>query len=260
MPRGPLRAAGVVVLAGMILGGALGSGTAGAISPHPALGLTAKLTATPTTGALPLYVAFTVATTNSTGTESFNFSFGDGSTMSSLVPQVNHTYTWIATFQANVSVTDELGEIAQSSVNVTVTPTPMALTLVALPSIISVGETTVLQANVTGGYPPYTFDWGGLPTGCVGTNVSTLSCDPTYGGGFSVTVAATDTVGTIRNSSVGLVVTGPSAPHTTHLKPPPLGGLSPWATWVAIGVVALAATAGIVGIWYGLRAGRRRKG
>jgi large repetitive protein len=57
---------------------------------------------------------------------------------------------------------------------------------------VDANSTLTLSTNVTGGQPPYTFLWGGLPTGCGGENNSTLSCIPTTAETTSIWVNITD--------------------------------------------------------------------
>jgi hypothetical protein len=215
----PPRIPRILLLTVPLLLLSLGAGAAlstGPGAPRPAQYLSAAIAASPITGALPLNVSFSATPTNGTSPYSYAWSFGDGTTASTIGDSVYHVYTWISRFQANVTITDYVGEVAAASVNVTVTPTPLALTLVALPSSIAAAATTYLEANASGGYPPYTYSWSGLPSGCVGANVASLACTPTYGGGFTVTVAVHDRQAGNVSASAALVVSGSPEPTPVH--------------------------------------------
>ena len=56
-----------------------------------------------------------------------------------------------------------------------------------------VGQTIVFFASATGGVPPYTYLWTGLPTECPSVDAGTLSCTPSALGSYTVQLAVTDT-------------------------------------------------------------------
>ena len=227
-------------------------------APHAGVGFSVQLSSTPASGALPLGVNLTATTANGTGPYQYNWSFGDGAIASTSVPWATHVYTWISAFEANISVTDLLGEIATASVNVTVTPTALTLALVALPSSIPVDGSTVFEANATGGYPPYSYVWTGLPAGCVGTNVASLACHPSVGGGFTVDVRISDQKGGTLSASAALVVTGgTSSPPVQRIPSPASVAGSPYGDLLIAGIVIAAVIGGLAGVAYGLRRRRR---
>jgi hypothetical protein len=55
-----------------------------------------------------------------------------------------------------------------------------------------VGQTTTLQATVTGGSGNYSFVWSGLPTGCASQDSILLNCTPTTAGVYDITLNVTD--------------------------------------------------------------------
>ena len=71
---------------------------------------------------------------------------------------------------------------------------------------LDVGLTTDLAATATGGLPPYTFAWSGLPTGCAGGTGPTVECTPTGAGTFAVTVATKDATGATAPPSIVILV------------------------------------------------------
>jgi PKD repeat protein len=83
---------------------------------------TAVVSATPSTGAAPLSVAFSSAGSSDTdgSIASYSWNFGDGA--SSTAPNPTHTYTSAGTWTATLTVTDDRGATAGASATVTVTP------------------------------------------------------------------------------------------------------------------------------------------
>jgi len=72
---------------------------------------------------------------------------------------------------------------------------PPALTLTAFtvkPVYDALDYPATFTTNVTGGSPPYTYAYSGLPTPCTSTNVSSFSCNAYYLGVYNVTVTVTD--------------------------------------------------------------------
>ncbi|HYK94050.1 MAG TPA: hypothetical protein VEY07_08445, partial [Thermoplasmata archaeon] len=85
---------------------------------------------------------------------------------------------------------------------------PLALRSVsAMPAYAAEGAPLALTATATGGTGGRSYSWMGLPPGCAGTTAN-LSCRPTSGGNFTVTVTVTDAVGNHVSGSVNLTVSG----------------------------------------------------
>ena len=100
------------------------------------------------------------------------------------------------------------------------------------PGSIDLGETTNLSASVTGGTPPYSYDWTSLPVGCTPLNRSSLSCTPSEKGTFDVRLTVTDAGG--RSASV-------LAPLTVSV-PAPRSGL--WSS-AAVPIYVFGAGLGV---------------
>jgi serralysin len=90
----------------------------------------ANVTATPTSGIVPLAVAFTGSgSTDSDGTiVGYAWTFGDGGTSSAMNP--SHTYTAAGTYTAMLIVTDDRGATGSRSVLIDVQPDPTAVMFV----------------------------------------------------------------------------------------------------------------------------------
>ncbi|HEY0805474.1 MAG TPA: PKD domain-containing protein, partial [Pseudonocardiaceae bacterium] len=83
--------------------------------------LTATAGAVPTSGQIPLNVAFTGTGTGGNPPYSFSWNFGDGSATST-AQNPSHTYGTAGTFTATLTVTDNAGHTASSSVTLTASP------------------------------------------------------------------------------------------------------------------------------------------
>ena len=116
---------------------------------------------------------------------------------------------------------------------------PLKVNASTSPSSITIGQSSVLTATVTGGTPWYHYNWTILPVGCANQNRSSLTCEPSEQGVFTVGVTVSDSLGKMANSSTNLTVNGP-APTSSFL------GLSAYVLYVfaaLVGVVAAVATA-----------------
>jgi hypothetical protein len=72
---------------------------------------------------------------------------------------------------------------------------PVIQSFSASPATIDLGASTRLSVSVTGGTPPLTFVYTGLPSGCASANASALTCTPNGTGTSTVTVVVTDSAG-----------------------------------------------------------------
>ncbi len=130
-----------------------------------------------------------------------------------------------------------------------IVPPPTITGFTARPASLSVGTLTNLSATVTGGNPPVSFDYAGLPPGCPSADSASILCTPTSAGSYRVTVTATDAQG--LNSSSVLTLTVASAPGPNRA-----GGGSDLAAYELPLGIALAAAAVAAAFLLGRR-GRR---
>jgi hypothetical protein len=125
-------------------------------------------------------------------------------------PSVSSTYlnctpTSSGSFSITISVEDSNGFKATSAaVPLSVLPALSNVTLTSTLESFDVGQTTYLNASVSGGSDEYSYLWTGLPAGCVTVDEPLLTCTPTSASGspYKVTVTVKDTV------LAGLVSTG----------------------------------------------------
>lgn len=74
------------------------------------------------------------------------------------------------------------------------------------PQTVTVGNSVSFNVQVTGGDPPYSFSWSGLPNGCNGGDQSSWSCSPSSSGAYTVNVQISDSGGNQTQTSGSLSV------------------------------------------------------
>jgi PKD repeat protein len=94
--------------------------------------LMATASATPTSGQVPLNVAFTGTATGGTPPYSYSWNFGDGSASTAQNP--SHTYNSAATYTATLTVTDSSAPAKTATSSVTITASPIAGTAPGAPT------------------------------------------------------------------------------------------------------------------------------
>ena len=99
-------------------------------------------------------------------------------------------------------------------------------------SPITLGDGVAFGANVSGGVPPYQYEYSKLPAGCSTANVSTFDCVPTATGSWIVTLTVKDALGVEANGSFVLTVLNSKGLTLTLLDWGLIGG-----TLVGVGAV-----------------------
>jgi YVTN family beta-propeller protein len=85
-------------------------------------------------------------------------------------------------------------------------PPPLTAELAAIPSSISLGQSTDLETSTSGGSSPLTYNYSTPPPGCMSENESVLPCAPSSSGTFIVGVNVTDVRGDHASATAKLVV------------------------------------------------------
>ena len=117
---------------------------------------TAVISATPTNGNAPLNVGFngTGSTDPDGNIVSYAWNFGDGTTGTGVSP--THIYTNAGTYSAVLTVTDNSGQTAMASQNITVTttaPQNQTITFPAIANKLTTDAPFTLSASATSGLP-----------------------------------------------------------------------------------------------------------
>ena len=124
-------------------------------------------------------------------------------------PSVSGTYGGIT-----VTVYDANGNHATSgpvALQVNALGAPTITSASVSPTNISLGGSAYVNISVSGGAVPYTYNFSGLPPGCVSRSVSDLRCSPSQAGSYGITVSVTGANGQMAQSPT-LVLTVQSPP------------------------------------------------
>lgn len=131
------------------------------------------------------------------------YATGCGGSSVMVIDGSSNTYlTSIATGSGPCGVTYDtlngdlyVANIGSNTVSVISTSNPQATVPSASPTSVDLGQSTTFSTTPTGGVPPYTYVWNGLPPGCVSASTTNLICAPTGAGTFRVSVSITDSTG-----------------------------------------------------------------
>ncbi|MCI4357913.1 MAG: hypothetical protein L3J95_01955 [Thermoplasmata archaeon] len=137
-------------------------------------------------------------------------------------------------YTSEVLVVDQSRLPATSSVTITVNPLLVSNPSVS-PATIVLGQTATILANVSQGTTPYLISYSNLPPGCQTKNLSSLPCEPTGTGNFSITLRIVDSSGAPATRTVNLLVVAPAA--ASH--GPPVTVYAILAAGVVVAIVAV---------------------
>ena len=191
-------------------------------SSQPVAAPTADFSATPTSGAAPLTVQFTNATTGSV--TSWSWSFGDGGTSAEQNP--SHTYNSTGIYTVSLTATGPGGSNTKTRTSyVTVTAPSQPVQPVAAP-------TADFSATPTSGAAPLTVQFTNATTGSV------TSWSWSFGdGGTSAEQNPSHTYNSTGIYTVSLTATGPGGSNTktriNYIINSP-SGFTSWNDWFAV--------------------------
>ncbi len=150
-------------------------------------------------------VAFTATVTGfETGTLTYSWNFGDGSTSTLKGP--SHAYATPGSYNVTVSVKDAFGETATAATTANVYA-PVQPQITGLPATDTVGSKVTLGALVTGGIPGTDKEsWTVSENGKTVTTGSgaTFAFTPTTVGTYTIVLTATDSAGNKGSTSATL--------------------------------------------------------
>ena len=148
--------------------------------------------------------SFTCAPVGGLPPYTYSWTFGDGTT--GVGASLSHIYSSSGTMTVGCTVTDTLGTTATDHTDVTVVTDPSITAFTASPASLDAGEKVTLDVSTSGGYGALSYSYANLPGGCLSTNATSLSCYPTSGGDYRVTVTITDRAGESANATVGITI------------------------------------------------------
>jgi len=120
--------------------------------------------------------------------------------------------------RTEVSVTDLAEVVATANVTVTVFPALSPGTLTSDRSQVTVSVPFHLTAAVSGGAPPLSYVYTGLPASCTTSSQPTLTCTPGSASNYTVVVRITDAAGASVTASI-LVRVNPYPTVTVSVTP-----------------------------------------
>ncbi|HEV2316611.1 MAG TPA: hypothetical protein VGV89_03440 [Thermoplasmata archaeon] len=153
--------------------------------------------------------------------------------------------------QIKVSAADLDGAVAYANVTLLVYDQPNLTAVSVSPSPVTVGVAITYTASETGGSPPLAYTYTTLPSGCVTTNASALTCTPQASGTFTTTVQVIDHSGVGFERNVTLTV-NPAPRITSFVASPSTVGVGVTVTFT---VVATGGTGFLSTSYAGLPAG-----
>jgi PKD repeat protein len=164
------------------------------------LPLKAVAEATPSNGLTPLVVSFSGSASGGTAPYSYNWTFGDGGTSTTL--NTSHTYSTIGTYTSVLTVIDSLGHEATSSIVIDVfAPLTVSVGLSANP--VTIGTQVNVTATTSGGNGALTYGWT-LNASAISETAASFTVTPVHGGSYTYAVTVADSRGDRSTASVTL--------------------------------------------------------
>ena len=158
-------------------------------------------------------------------------------------------------YTIHVTVVDRAGAYSSGSTEIRISPRPQVNSVLVSPSDPTTGTPLSLELRTSGGTPPLTFTYLGLPDGCVSANSPALHCTPERAGTYAVGVEVIDGAGLSAFENESIYIRGiPPVPSN-----PPVGfsgSLDGSALLIAAATVA-ASAAIIMALLARRRAARR---
>ncbi len=172
------------------------------------LPLSASFTFLPSNPTSGTAVAFTATATGGTVPYSYSWSFGDGASGSGLA--TTHTYSSSGSYSVTLTVTDSASGTTKSTQTVQIAQVPpLSTSLTYSPTQPVSGQSVTFTGAATGGVSPYSFNWN------FGDGATSTGQSPSHtyasSGSFTISLSATDSLGTVASKSQSITVSSPGA-------------------------------------------------
>ncbi|HEV2519147.1 MAG TPA: hypothetical protein VGX00_00800 [Thermoplasmata archaeon] len=227
------------------LGSRVSASVSYTVDPDPSVSVAASVSAIETGQS----VEFTAAGTGGTGLLSYRWNGLPSNCPGGNLTDVLCTVRTNGTLDVSVAVTDTLRVSGTSAVVQVLVVTAPTLSISAPVHTLVAGETLNLNAVLAGGLGPFSFNWAGLPPGCVGGGGASLQCRPTAAGQFVVVATVGDSLG--GTATANLTVTVTAAPSTGSSS-------SASGGTIEIGILAVIAVLAVALVGAAARRSRRR--
>jgi PKD repeat protein len=152
------------------------------------------------------------AATGGTPPYSYEWDFGDNKRPSD-EQNPNHIYTDAGTYTVTLTVTDNAGDSATDTAEVTVAAPDVVVANAGGPYSCALGDAVFFSGSATGGIKPYTYEWNfgdGTPAIAGRTPMHVYEAEGTY----AVTLTVTDSEGTTDEHIVTVIITEEQTPVT----------------------------------------------
>lgn len=164
-------------------------------------------------------VSFTAGASGGSAPFTAVWSFGDGTPLNRS-DHPTHAYAAAGNHTVKLWWNDSVGATAFGSVVVDAV-SALSVVLNESNTTVSLGQSILLTALVSGGQGGYQYTWTGLPPGCVSVDQPSIGCLPTQAGNYTPTVGVMDSTAANNSSSVMLAVT---FNFTASVAPAPVAG------------------------------------
>jgi PKD repeat protein len=172
--------------------------------------LSLDLAASPSKGTAPLTVSFWANASGGVPPYRFSWDFGDGNT--SVQGDVSHSYARPGNYTATATVEDSTLTALTRTLTIGAAPPALAVFLTLLSPIPNSAHVATLEANVTGGEPPFLYTWEfGDGSGLVSPS-AVINHTYMLGGSYSATVEVTDGEGIVALGVATVMIPGSGGP------------------------------------------------
>lgn len=121
--------------------------------------------------------------------------------------QLNCTPSATGTYNVSVLLKDSLGETSLGYAPLTVYSLPVVSGFHLSPDPVVAGQPVALSSSISGGTPPYSLSYTGLPLGCLTEDLANWTCTPVAAGNYSITLHVVDGGGSTTSAQAPLTVT-----------------------------------------------------
>ena len=147
---------------------------------HPVISVTISSSSNPSD--VNTSVTFTATATGGSGTyTNYAFYLNSALEQSGSSDTWSYTFTSIGNYTISVTVTDSLNDQGVADMTQTVSPAPLTASISASLNPVDVGVTVTFDSFVSGGTPPYTYQWyinGAAVSGATGSTFSYAFSSP----------------------------------------------------------------------------------